>query len=245
MANSVFQLGLVLQSPKYDLLDHENFISTALSYDPKTKVTSGFLGRISSTTKPGEGTMDIIFDVVSQPRTVVLATHPMMVPTFMLYSCCESYRAHLIQSREHLQTIKDESKELLELLTALAQSRDKHDKAYKQMEKHIISIPTLVYKRSLQNETFPFSQDLGTSCKEALAIVRSLAKKSELLEPKKLGSNAEEKTTELLAQQELEIFVLHLENKLDAYDHRRQRILDRMRTVSKDVRSHHHILQSC
>ena len=235
MADPIFQLAIVLQSPKYDdLPGFAKFISTALSWDPKTNVTSGFLGYIP---QPEQDTFNMVLDEILQRRNGNLAGNPMMIPTLILKACCESYRTRLELAREVLDVSQRMSERFLGLVQALKKSGYKQDKAYKEMKDGIYPVANHKrnYERSLSNEAFSFSKDLGTSCNYALVKVSSLAKK--------LRSNAKAKMTEPIAGKELESLVLHLENKLDAYDYRRQRILDRMRTDFEQVRSHFHILQ--
>jgi hypothetical protein len=257
-------LGIVVQSPKYD--NHtfpDSFVSAALSYNPVTKVTSGFLGYIYNESDP-EDSMHGVLERIEKKGAAILATHPMLLPTFILDSWCDFCRVRLEESRQMLRKVEELH-------------------GPKIQENWLENTSSLRSHRSLLNETFHFANGLGISCLEALAKVRSLLEKVELVEEKKIRSITKKKMEEGMsavvenrmekrigegkwikgeiksivktindeiesllpdeypegdhtAEHEIEGYLLHLNSALEAYDHRRERVLSRMMKAFDVVR---------
>ncbi|MCJ1404484.1 hypothetical protein MMC11_007710, partial [Xylographa trunciseda] len=196
-------LSIVVQSPKYT--GDDSFISTALSYDPVLNVTSGYLGYIFDEAKEGKGTMD---SVISDLETgaALLSAHPLLLPTLILKSWCDYYHEQLETSRLTLHEVELQTRILEDRFTIKErlsyddQAQTTNESKSTEQEEQIIKASyNKIHKdlsaqhERLLNESFPFANDFGVSCLDALGKVRFLVDKVLDVEHKKI-EDLEDKT---------------------------------------------------
>lgn len=223
-------LGIVVQSPKYD--DERCFISTALSYDAKHNITSGFFGYVSSGPLNDEQwSMHEILQLLQSPQFAPEATHPMLLPTLLLRHIYGANVARLESARNTLHTVEDQVRGM-ETLFASGQDLIKSsislevpgpdkcaiEKSYSALNQELVQNHT-----TLMNEGFSFAQTLLANNIYGLGAVRKMRERE-----KKQGMNR-------IDERELESFLLQLKGYIASYTYRRTRLLSRINVAFHEV----------
>jgi hypothetical protein len=211
-------LGIIVQSPKYYHVDDEDnsFISTCLSYNPITKVTTGFLGYVTDTG------LDSVLETLARGSVVPLASHPLLVPSLILLWWRDYYDARLNATSSKLREVqKSYRSEVQKFFDQWEDGSIDEQNILKFVR--FLSDDTLAQHQSLLNGTFPFITDLGRSCLEAFQRVRWL-------------NETHQNDPATAVEQQLEGFLLYLNDTLEAFDHRRERLLSHMLKAFEYVR---------
>ena len=172
----------MVQSPRYP--DH-SFITTACSFDCKTKVTTGYLAYIhdeNNWNKSVEGHMHNVLRALNDLSSLV--THPLLIPTLIVKHWCDYYDGELDASANNLKATQEQIKlierELRRPMQHGSQDND-HDqetKTYKEDLYEDTHVQLVNLQRALLKENFAFINSLARSCLVSLAEVDSHVEKS-------------------------------------------------------------------
>jgi hypothetical protein len=233
-----FCLGIVVQSPKYD--DERCFISTALSYDAKLNITSGFLGYVKNGPLNYENwSMHEIVRLLQSKSFAPEATHPMLLPTLLLQHIYRANVARLESVRNTLHTVEDG---VLGMEEHFAQERfvNEKDVSYPSepwkvpgppdADKRTIALSYSVLNHklvrnhtTLMNESFSFAQTLLANNIYGLGAVR------------KMRERWKTQSINGIDERELESFLLLLKGYFSSYTNRHKRLLSRIDVAFHEV----------
>ena len=227
---------LIVQSPKFD--DESTFISAALSYNPRSGVTSGFLGYVhdpssSTGSRVTKGTMDNVLEGLVSTYFAPYALNPLLLPVLILNSLHDYNENKLEESRvlineaerliNDMSNIFSNSWETQQSMTkatraAAQKAMVDYDNAHNNLEK---------CQNTLLRETFPFIQELGANCKEASESVERWAEA-------KASTNG--RTT--LRRPGLQNLITRLTKVVSRHEGRRERLYKRMKVATGAVCKH-------
>ncbi|MCJ1246450.1 hypothetical protein MMC30_003657 [Trapelia coarctata] len=163
-AHPIFGAGenrtaIVCQSPDYTNL----FMTIALSYDPCTRITSGFIG--GEVDSSGQGP---ITKLLSQLRKVfACAIQPMLLPVIAYSIWCDRLRIHVRDAAMDIHKIQKKTglmdaymKNSTQIAIAKASSGE-----YNSIHEELVQAHA-----SLTNDLSRFVEDLGLRCKQGLDL---------------------------------------------------------------------------
>lgn len=199
----------IFQSPRYGT----DFLSAALSFDPASKVTSGFLGYISSDQGIWNGLDTLVSDLTDLGH---LASHPLLLPTLILETLCNNYNQDLKRIQNDLRDVQRNLGTMQQYF--LRQDGEVYGQQLIEWDKNHAKL--VINHNELTGETFTFMSDFCTSCFDILD-----EKPSQLESTEQIKQSTLEKQSD---HQELRDFLSRSKRILAIQFHHRQRLQDRI-----------------
>jgi hypothetical protein len=217
----------VCQSPNF----RESFMIMALSYNPETRITSGFCGYTSQNAE--NATL-----IRNLKHAKSNAYHPMLLPALTYGIFWDQLRAQIKDVRVIMQDVQDKTGVLKNYLklSNVERGGDKEETGYSKKAEakpdyDLLHERIVSQQAQMTNSLAEFVSDLGPACHNALSTIRNCSSRSDD------SSGSDNDTEASVEDEELQRYVQYLHGMAKIELQYRDQLLSRVNMQIKVVRT--------